>query len=181
MEIYDENKVTTTTTLIGRLGNQIIRNLVTSLIAEKFDLKVRYSSKDLIKKLGIELFEGKKIYNNTILLNDDNFFSIYNSDKLTSNLNPNNNFFQTVSITNFLFKYLQSDKIKSNIIYCNPFSDRYNNNNDLFLHVRLDDAAKWNPGINYYLNSIVASLTMVLVYLAFAKNNPNSLQLNLTA
>ena len=27
-------------------------------------------------------------------------------------------------------------------------------NNDLFIHIRLNDVAKWNPGINYYLKTI---------------------------
>jgi hypothetical protein len=36
----------------------------------------------------------------------------------------------------------------------NPFKYRYNTNNDLFVHIRLDDAAKWNPGIEYYLKAI---------------------------
>ena len=39
----------------GRLGNQIIRNLAASLIAEKFDLTVTYSSKLLIDQLGIPI------------------------------------------------------------------------------------------------------------------------------
>jgi hypothetical protein len=139
---------------VGRLGNQIIRNLAVSLIAEKYDLKVEYSSENLITNLGINLFSGKQNFDNTIVLNDDNYFSIYNCEKLDSNLDPNNNYFQTKDITNFLYNYLHTDKIKSNIINKNPFIDRYNNNNDLFIHVRLTDAINVNPGVHYYLNSI---------------------------
>ena len=40
---------------VGRLGNQIIRNLAVSLIAEKHNLKVNYYNEDLIIKLGIIL------------------------------------------------------------------------------------------------------------------------------
>jgi hypothetical protein len=36
----------------------------------------------------------------------------------------------------------------------NPFSDRYQKNNDLFIHIRLTDVKRYNPGIDYYLNTI---------------------------
>ena len=92
--------------------------------------------------------------NDKITLNDDNYFSILNNEELKSNLEPNNYYFQSKDITNFIYNYLNEDKIKSNIIHKNPFSKNYNNNNDLFIHVRLTDAAHLNPGINYYLNTI---------------------------
>ena len=91
----------TTTGNNGRLGNQIIRNLAVSLIAEKHNLNVNYYNKDLISKLGINLFSGDNIYINTIKLTDDNYFDIYNSKKVNYNLEPNNNFFQTKNISNF--------------------------------------------------------------------------------
>jgi hypothetical protein len=145
---------TTGTAKNGRLGNQIIRNLAVSLLAEKHNLKVDYYNKDLIKKLGIELFSGSNSYKSIQNLTDDNYFTIYNIDKLNYNLNPNNNYFQTKEITNFLYNYLHKDKIKTNIIDNNQFKDRYNKNNDLFIHIRLTDAAKFNPGIKYYINAI---------------------------
>jgi hypothetical protein len=144
----------TSTSGEGRLGNQIIRNLAVSLLAEKHNLKVDYYNKDLINKLGIELFSGSNSYKNIKVLTDDNYFDIYNSDNLNSNLNPNKNYFQTTKITNLLYNYLREDKIKSNIIGSNPFKHRYKNNNDLFIHIRLTDAANFNPGITYYINAI---------------------------
>ena len=42
----------------------------------------------------------------------------------------------------------------SNIIKTNQFKERYNTNNDLYIHVRLSDATRWNPGITYYTNAI---------------------------
>jgi len=144
----------TKTLEVGRLGNQIIRNLAISLIAKKHNLKVEYCNYYLIKKLGIELFNGNNTYTSIQNLNDDNYFTIYNCDKLEYNLNPNNNFFQTKEITNFLYNYLNEDEIKSNIIINNPYKERYNKNNDLFVHIRLNDASQWNPGIFYYINAI---------------------------
>ena len=149
----DSNNIICTTETNGRLGNQIIRNLAFNFIAKKHDLKVNYSNQDLINKLGIDLYSGNKIYKFTQELNDDNYFDILNSDNLMFNLDPNKSYFQTNKIMNYLYKYLNND-IKSNIIENNPFKERYNNNNDLFIHVRLTDATKWNPGITYYLKTI---------------------------
>jgi hypothetical protein len=138
----------------GRLGNQIIRNLAVSLIAEKHNLKVNYHSNDLIKKLGVELFNGDNAYATVERLTDENYFTVYNCDKLEYNLDPNHNYFQTKDIANLIYNYLHSDKVKSNIILNNPFKERYNENSDLFIHIRLDDTAHLNPGISYYINAI---------------------------
>lgn len=54
----------------GRLGNQIIRNLAVSLIAEKHDLHVNYYNDRLIRELGIELFCGRNIHALTDVLED---------------------------------------------------------------------------------------------------------------
>ena len=145
---------TTTTGINGRLGNQIIRNLAVSLIAEKNNLKVNYFNKDIINRLGIELFSGCNIYEHTLVLNEQNYLSIYNYDTINYNLNPNNSFFQTKEITNLLYNYLHTDTIKSNIIEKNSFKERYNMNNDLYIHIRLGDVSHHTPGINYYLKAI---------------------------
>ena len=143
--------ITTTTGKNGRLGNQIIRNLAVSLIAEKYNLKVNYFNKELIDKLGIALFSGESVHNKMHDLIDDNYFTIYNGDSLNYNLNPNEAFFQSKDISNLLYNYLHTDTVKSNIIEKNPFN--YENNN-LFIHVRLTDAARFNPGVKYYLTTI---------------------------
>ena len=146
--------MTSTTGTNGRLGNQIIRNLAVSLLAEKHNLKVDYYNKELINNLGIELFSGSNSYDNIQCLTDDNYFAVHNSDKLNCNLNPNNNYFQTKEITNILYNYLHRDEIKSKIIENNKFRERYAKNNDLFVHIRLTDVAQYNPGITYYANAI---------------------------
>ena len=146
--------MTSTTGNLGRLGNQIIRNLAVSLVAEKNNLKVDYYNKQLINKLGIELFSGSNTYEKIDNLTDNNYFTIYNSDELNYNLNPNNDYFQTKEISNFIYTYLHTEKAKSSIISNNPFNERYNNNNDLFIHIRLTDAGDSNPGIKYYIEAI---------------------------
>jgi len=146
--------MTSTTGSNGRLGNQIIRNIAVSLIAEKHNIKVEYYNKHLINKLGINLYSGSKVFENFQCLNDENYFAIYNCDNLNYNLDPNKNFFQTKEISNFIYDYLHMDSIKTNIIDKNPYIIRYKTNNDLFIHIRLTDASRFNPGINYYLNAI---------------------------
>ena len=61
-------------------------------------------------------------------------------------------YFQSKEITDILYKHLQLNN--KNIINTNPYKNRYNNNTDLFLHIRLTDAAKFNVGLAYYLFSI---------------------------
>jgi len=156
----------------GRLGNQIIRNLAVCLLAKKYDLNVDYTNKDLINKLGIELFSGSRIHKKTIQLTDNNYFTIYNSNNLNCNLDPNNDFFQTKEITNFLYNYLHTDKIMFNIINNNPFKERYGTNNDLCIHVRLTDATCWNPGITYYINAI-RNVNFEKLYIATDEINHN--------
>ena len=152
----------------GRLGNQMIRNLAVSLIAEKFDLKVDYVNKELMDRLGLPLFSGSTVHFHTLKLTDDNYFMMY--DQCHSNLDPNDCFFQTKEITNFLYTYLQN--VKTSIIQKNNFKQRYQKNNDLFIHVRLTDVAQYNPGIQYYLNAI-RSLSFDNLYLATDdKNHP---------
>ena len=51
-----------------------------------------YSSKDLINKLGIDLYNGSNVYEITHYLNDDNYFNIYNGGNINYNLNPNGHF-----------------------------------------------------------------------------------------
>ena len=161
----------TTTKKRGRLGNQIIRNLAVSLIAKKYNLKVNYYNKKLINNLGINLFSGRKNYKKkTKNLNDKNYFTIYNCNNLYYNLDPNKSYFQTKEITNFLYNYLHTDIIKSNIITKNPFNKRYNENNDLFIHIRLGDVASNNPGIYYYINTI-KTITFNNLYLSTDDKN----------
>jgi hypothetical protein len=145
--------MTSTTYNNGRFGNQIIRNLAVSFIAKKNNLKVNYANNDAINRLGIKLFSGNNIYSTTRKLTEDNYFDIYNT-QIDYNLDGNEAFFQTKMISNMIYDYINSDDIKSNIILKNQFKERYNNNNDIFIHIRLGDMAHNNPGLNYYLNTI---------------------------
>jgi hypothetical protein len=54
---------------------------------------------------------------------------------------------------------------QNNIIFNNPYKARYNNNNDVFIHVRLTDVEQYNPGIEYYLK-VLKSITYDNIYIA---------------
>lgn len=169
--------MTTTSGNNGRLCNQIIRNLAVSLIAEKNDLKVNYSSKDLITRLGINLFSGKNVHNKLVDLTDSNYFTIYNSDNINYNLNANASYFQTEEILNSLYNYLHTDKVKTNIIENNRFKKRYNSNNDVFIHIRLTDLAHASPDINYYVNAIKKIGNFDNLYIATDDKNHSIIKL----
>jgi len=138
----------------GRIGNQFFRNIATSFIAKKFDLYVDYANNEFFKALGINLYSGKNKYERIQDLSDDNYFLVLNSNYLSTNLNPNKHYFQTRKISRMIYNYINSEEIKSNIIEKNNFKERYNNNNDLFVHVRLDDATAFTPIIDYYIDTI---------------------------
>jgi len=71
---------------LGRLGNQIIRNIAVNIIAHKHNLNVQYCNISLINSLGIQLYSGSNVYDNTIQLTDENFIGILNDDVLNSNV-----------------------------------------------------------------------------------------------
>jgi hypothetical protein len=147
--------MTSTTISNGRYGNQLIRNIAVSLIAEKFNLNVRYSSTKDTNKLGIHLFSGEKIYDQSIILNNENYFEILNStNNIESNLDPNVAYFQTKEIINKIYEFLRREEVMQSVMQHNPFKERYKNNNDLYVHVRLGDVKSKNPGHEYYLKAI---------------------------
>jgi len=136
----------------GRLGNQIIRNTVCSLLAQKYNLRFEYGYQEIIERLGIELFNsGTNDHMNTIVLKDDDFLRYL----LHENMGPNNiytseTFFQNQEIANFLRNHYSTDTVKQKIIDKNPYAYRYNNNNDVYVHVRLGDAVPFCPSYEYY-------------------------------
>jgi hypothetical protein len=138
----------------GRLGNRIFIHSCMSMLAEKHDLKIEYDKYiDPISKLGIDFYVGTKIFKDTMIITDDNFYNVLQDTNIKQNIkNDDNVFFQTRSSSNVLYNYIQSKK--NNIKNKNPFTSRYKSNNDCFVHIRLDDAAIFNPGSDYYIDTL---------------------------
>ena len=147
--------MTSTTTKNGRYGNQFIRNIAVSLIAEKSNLNVKYSSQSDTTNLGINLYSGEKIHNETLELNEQNYFEILNTkEPVNYNLNPNNAYFQSKEIINLIYQFLRRENIMQSVLENNPFKERYKANNDAYVHVRLGDVASKSPGLQYYIKAL---------------------------
>jgi hypothetical protein len=141
----------------GRFCNKVIMNLCFSILAEINNLYITYDYLDECHQLGISLFCGKYKYNSDLIITDDNYLNIVNKSReqsISSNIKNISSFFQTKDISNYLYNYLKSPSISKNIIDKNIFMERYNNNNDIFIHLRLGDVAHFNPGYIYYEKAI---------------------------
>jgi hypothetical protein len=125
-----------------------------SFLAEKFNLYAEYANYDLIKKMGIDLFIGINNYNKTIKINNENYYQEYMKENIDYNVDLNGDYFQFQDLTDKIFNYFRSNNVCKSIISNNIFNNRYNNNNDIFIHIRLTDAERYNPGLKYYINCI---------------------------
>ena len=166
----DSTKVNTTIDCGGRFGNTFIRNFVAEYFAKKNNLKMKYECNDMFKKLGIELFSGNDIYDETIIIDDKNLDSLMFNDNVFNSYALHKNIFfkqcnynpfsqsdcawcQTSSVVSYIRNYVNAD---NRCFLKNPYKDRYNNNNDLFIHVRLGDAFgfKFHSPFEYYDTTI---------------------------
>ena len=153
------------TTSNGRLCNQLIRNLALSFIAKKHDLYVEYINDEQIASLGIVCFVGNKKYNTTKVIMNHDFMALFTSNEtIDYNLDFNQDYFQTNEITSLIYNHLRSENIKEGIIEKNRYNDRYNNNNDLFIHIRLGDVTRFNHLLNFYLY-LITTVTYDKLYI----------------
>lgn len=135
----------------GRLCNHIIRNLAASFIAEKGDLRFEYSFKAEMDALGLKLYEGKRTYDQTHFANDTTFMSIIeHAPSVNFNLVMDVVSAQTPQFSAFLYNHFAKPEERGPAMYANFYRSRYNTNNDVFLHVRLGDAAAWSAGYEYF-------------------------------
>lgn len=67
-----------------------------------------------------------------------------------TNIDLSTDFFQTREFAFYIRRYILQDEIKNNIINANPYKERYDNNSDIFIHIRLDDARKFAPSFDYF-------------------------------
>ena len=159
----------------GRLGNQIIRNIAVSLLAEKSDLHVSYSSHELISQLGIDLFCGTKMHHASMELTDANYKLVYDQPFITRHFGDIYAFFQTKEITSLIYEHLHSDHIKNKMMEKNPFRMQYQVNNDACVHIRLGDIAHFNPGLAYYQKTL-SQLTFDKLYITTDQKNHDTIQ-----
>lgn len=137
----------------GRLCNHIIRAHAASFIAKNRNLKFNYGQYfDIMKQFGINLYtEGQMTYKLEQNISDINVMTnITSTIPIFRNIYLNKSYFQTKEFSNYLYNFYQNHENKQSIIDANKFRDRYNNNDDVFVHIRLGDVAEKNPGFSYY-------------------------------
>jgi hypothetical protein len=137
----------------GRLCNHIIRAHAASFIAKKRNLQFNYGQYfDLMKHLGINLYtEGVMTYKLEQQISDIDIMNYITMNvPIFRNIYLNRSFFQTKEFSNYLYKYYQNPENYKSIIDANKFNHRYNNNDDVFVHIRLGDVMDKNPGFHYY-------------------------------
>ena len=69
------------TTKLYFLELRFFVNMYLHLISIKFNLKVNYKYDNIFKKLGIYFNDGKNIYNNNLLITENNYLEINISGK----------------------------------------------------------------------------------------------------
>lgn len=148
----------TTYGLDGRLGNHIFYNLVMSILAEKSNIKVTYSVyNSQIKAIGIPIFEhGTLTFSTSMRVTTENALPLLIGAPIAKNIIiPRDNYFQTHDIAIYLRDYLWSSTVSERIKQHNLHKERYNNNNDVFVHVRLGDlTGNFSQPLSYYDNAL---------------------------
>lgn len=138
----------------ARFGNYFFINTVLSFLSKKNNLKVKYEFEEQCKDLGVELFFGDKETNEkTVIIHNDNFLDYIMNNEIITNYCfkiQKDTYFQTKPFCLFLKKLYEKEEIRNKIIHKNQFNIRYNNNNDLFVHIRLGDVTHLTPGYEYY-------------------------------
>jgi hypothetical protein len=162
----DVSKINTTFTAGGRFGNIFIRNFVAEYIAKRNNLKMTYERYDQFEKLGIKLFIGTNFYDETLVITDEIIDNIIFDETVFNRYAANRNIiFRQDNYNPFSlpdYAWCQTSSIVSHIrnvvnfenrvFENNPYKARYNNNNDMFIHVRLGDIVTYNfdVSVNYY-------------------------------
>jgi len=136
----------------GRFGNKFFRNFALHFLSHKHNLVSFYEDEEKFKQLGIDFCHGTQRHQRTMLLKNDGFLQFLNCAVVNSNFDLQNDYFQTLEISNLVFHEVQ--RRQNTIMNHNPFQSRYKSNNDIAVHIRLDDVSQFNFGIDYYKNNI---------------------------
>ncbi len=140
----------------ARFGNHFFLNMCLHMFSRKFDLKSSYKYEKMFNQLGIYFYKGKNIYTKNILLTENNFENVLESDISPRNVIINNNvWFHKNRFCKIIKKYFETNNSFFNVKKANKYREKYNNNNDLFIHVRLGDVSEKTDHLKkYYINTI---------------------------
>jgi hypothetical protein len=126
-----------TTKCGGRLGNRFFQNMVVDMIARLYNLPAKYDHVKTFEKLGFTFFtEGTNTFNSTFMITDENIYDVLDGKIQNTNFDfLDDVFFQNPRVSRTIKQNINIENVKSK----NPFSNRYNNNNDVYIHVRKGD------------------------------------------
>lgn len=135
----------------SRLGNHFFRAIAAHFIGCNTGINIKYY-KDF-SELGLKLCTNSSDANYNNLpektLTEDYFSDTCNYDELKNfNVKMMHLYCQTNYMSRKIIGFLKDNS--TDIQSANPYEDRYQQNNDVFIHVRLDDVADKNPGCEYY-------------------------------
>jgi len=154
--------INTTKNKGGRLGNKLFRNVVCSILAERNNLDFSYDAYLETLALGIPLFRGSQTFSDSFILYDNEVDKIYNTE-LTSNIVLHEGFFHNQFCSNLVYDYFRQHE--ETIKEANLYRNRYDNNNDVYVHVRLGDMEMFNVGYDYY-DDVLSTLCFTKGYIS---------------
>lgn len=135
----------------GQFGNKFFRNMVGLFISQNYKINCIYDNVDEFKLLGMD-FNSNNIYPSSpkqgnIFLNDNNYMNYVKKmvPKVKHNIYLKTTFCQKHTLPNLILKYFndENNKMRKSFMENNKFKERYNNNNDIFIHLRLHDLYTW--------------------------------------
>ena len=137
----------------ARFGNLFFLNMCLHLFSLKFNLKSSYKYVNEFHQFGIDFFKGKNLYKKNLLLTDFNFENLLKSDTSPNNVIINNDMWcHTNNFCKIINKYFTENNLFEKVKNKNVYKTRYNNNNDLFIHLRLGDVSeKTIKSKDYYI------------------------------
>lgn len=147
----------------GRFGNLFFINMFLHLFSKHFDLFCNYKYYDKFTELGIDLNIGTKTYNSNLLITDKNFELFLDTNnhhmfKPSNIIIHNDMWLQNKNFGLYLYNYFNNLVYKNKIIMSNVFKERYNNNNDLFIHLRLGDVQANTLKITKYYDNLLSKI-----------------------
>ena len=159
----------------GRYSNNVIRSFFAGKISEKQNVYCEFPVKEL-SELGLSFPKSnvpkpdESTLTKRITLNEKDVEEYYTEVKDCSNtvIDIMDTYCQEPNTIKELSTFLKQPEQKISIIEKNPFKSRYSSNNDVAVHVRLDDIHQYgnrNKPFEFYDN-ILSKLTFDNAYIA---------------
>ena len=143
----------------ARFGNIFFLNMCLHLFSIKYNLKSSYKHEKMFDELGINFYKGSNIYNENYLLTDYNFENLLESNLSPKNIIIDNDvWFHTNRFCKIIKKHFEENNLFKKVVKKNHFKSRYNNNNDLFIHIRLGDVSNITKELLIYFENTIKSL-----------------------